>query len=136
LLAPFLAGVLGNLAGLFAYSPAHHGLGASGMVLGALGLLSAQSLSLFRRGLAPKFLAVRAVLSGCLLLLLLGANPGDNVDLVAHLVGFLAGLGFGCALAWAPPRLTDPGWCNHLAFGASALLVAIPWGFALRSTHV
>src|SRR5205085_5182165 len=39
LLAAYLSGVIGNLAGLFVYSGAHHSVGASGMIFGALGLL-------------------------------------------------------------------------------------------------
>src|SRR5205823_7032698 len=46
LLAAYLAGVGGNVAGLFFHAHLATGLGASGMVMGGLGLLTMQSLSL------------------------------------------------------------------------------------------
>ena len=136
LLVPYLAGVAGNLAGLFIYPPHHQSLGASGMILGALGLLAAHSFVLFRRGLAPRFLAVRGILSACLLLVLLGFSPQENVDLVAHVGGFLAGLGLGGLLAWARPAFTQAPAAHRLALTATALLVAVPWWFAVRAGHL
>lgn len=49
LLAAYLAGVGGNLATWLVYGDNHRGLGASGMVMGALGLLAAQSVGLLKR---------------------------------------------------------------------------------------
>src|ERR1035437_10950698 len=46
LLAAYLAGVGGNLAAWLVYGENHRGLGASGVVMGALGLLTIQSVSL------------------------------------------------------------------------------------------
>src|SRR5882724_11135674 len=45
LLAAFLAGAFGNVASWFVYPSNHQSLGASGMVMGCLGLLAAQSVS-------------------------------------------------------------------------------------------
>src|SRR5204863_5915804 len=44
LLAAYLAGAAGNVAGLFFHSDLRPGLGASGMVMGGFGLLTIQSL--------------------------------------------------------------------------------------------
>jgi rhomboid protease GluP len=132
LLASFLAGVAGNTAGLLLYSEMHRGLGASGMVMGALGLLAAQWLVAFRSGLSPRQLAVRGVLSGCLLLVLLGLSPEKNVDLLAHVAGFLTGLALGTALAWCPPRLVQSAWTNRAGVAAAVALVATAWWLALR----
>src|SRR5713101_87528 len=63
LLAAYLAGVGGNLARLCLYTGTHPSLGASGMIFGALGLLSGQMLGLLRSGVAPRQLALRSVLS-------------------------------------------------------------------------
>jgi membrane associated rhomboid family serine protease len=161
LLAPFLAGVIGNVAGLMLYGPGHHGLGASGMIFGALGLTTAHSLLLFRHGSAPGWLVIRAILSSILLLILIGLNPKENIDWIAHVAGFAAGFGFGallslCPRGWllsgvkfsqGPP--TDPlelettsdgygvrPWINRLALALSLLAVGVPWARALRSPAI
>jgi membrane associated rhomboid family serine protease len=136
LLASFLAGVGGNVAGLLIYPEAHRGLGASGMVMGALGLLAAQSFALLRHGLTPRQLAVRGVLSGCLLLVLLGFSPARNVDVLAHVAGFITGLGLGAALALCPPALPQSAWANRLALATCLGLAAVTWWLALRPAGV
>ena len=132
LLAAFLAGVGGNLAGLLFYPEAHRGLGASGMVMGALGLLAAQWLTLLRHGLSPRQLVVRGVLSGCLLLVLLGFSPDRNVDVLAHVAGFGTGLALGMVLAFCPRNVLHGEWVDRTALGASGALVGVSWWLALR----
>ena len=97
LLAAYLAGAAGNLGGLLVYQTPYHGLGASGMVMGALGLISALSL---RRRPANLRGLVRGVLAGLLLLVILGTNPAS--DVVAHVGGFVMGLFFGAVLVFLP----------------------------------
>jgi membrane associated rhomboid family serine protease len=133
LLLPYLAGVAGNLAGLLVYPATHRGLGASGMVMGALGLLAAQWLALLKHGLTAKDLAVRGVLSGGLLLTLLGFNPAQNVDVLAHVVGFAAGLALGATLAFGPPAWHQSPRFNRIALAAFIGLVAVTWWLALRA---
>jgi len=53
LLAAYLAGAGGNLAAWLVYGQTHRGLGASGVVMGALGLLAVQSVSLLRKNPHP-----------------------------------------------------------------------------------
>ena len=132
LMASFLAGIGGNLAGLIFYPETHRGLGASGMVMGALGLLAAQWLALVRHGLTPRQLAVRGVLSGCLLLVLLGFSPSARVDVLAHVAGFCTGLLIGAGLALRPPGLAASEWVDRFAAGACVVLAGGSWGFALR----
>jgi membrane associated rhomboid family serine protease len=132
LLLSYLAGALGNLAGLLFYGGWHHGLGASGMIMGALGLLAAQWFLLLKQGLAPREFAVRGVLSGCLLLVLLGFSPSPNVDYVAHVVGFIAGVALGTALAFAVPDTHRKVRLNRIALSVFLLLVVIPWCAAFR----
>jgi len=133
-LAAFLAGVGGNLAGLLFYPASHRGLGASGMVMGALGLLAAQWLSLLRHGLTPRQLAARGVLSGCLLLVLLGFSPAGNVDVLAHVAGFVTGLVLGGALTLCPPPLLHNARTDFSAATACIALVSTTWWLALRSS--
>jgi rhomboid protease GluP len=92
LLAAFLAGAMGNVAGLFVYSDPYRALGASGMVMGALGLVTVQSFSARPRWSEAR-VWIRALVAGLLLFVLLGLNPSS--DVVAHLGGFVGGLFFG-----------------------------------------
>ncbi|MEP6664313.1 MAG: rhomboid family intramembrane serine protease, partial [Verrucomicrobiota bacterium] len=49
LLASYLAGAGGNFAGYFLYSEMHRSLGASGMIMGALGLLGVEGMAAWRK---------------------------------------------------------------------------------------
>jgi len=96
LLGPWLAGALANLAALFLYGADYRSLGASGMVLAALGLLTASGMSEVLRH-RPGWKSLFATLSaGLMLFVLTGSNPTS--DLVVHLGGFGFGLGVGAAL--------------------------------------
>ena len=132
LLASFLAGVGGNLAGFLLYPGTHRGLGASGMVMGALGLLAAQWLVLLRHGLTARQLALRGVWSASLLLILLGFSPDSNVDVLAHVAGFVSGLILGAILALCPARFSQNATANAVAMGLCFALVGTVWWLALR----
>jgi membrane associated rhomboid family serine protease len=132
LLMSYLAGVGGFFAGLIFLPESHRSLGASGMVLGALGLLGAQWVALLRHGITPKQIAARGMLSGCLLLVLLGLSPRENTDVLAHVAGFLTGLFLGAVLAFCPRRLVEGPWPNRLALALTLALVLGPWWLALR----
>jgi len=129
-LAAYLAGVPGNYADVMIYPDAHYSLGASGMVTGALGLITVQSFAAWRkcRGAAP-FLP-RAMAAGLLILVLIGFSPGT--DMVAHAGGFAAGAVFGLALNWIPPaaqQRTAPNMASVIVLGA---LVFGTWLLASR----
>jgi len=133
LLTSFLAGVAGNVIGLWIYPDTHRGLGASGMIMGALGLLASQWLTLLRHGLTARELAVRGVLSGGLLLVLLGFSPAARVDVLAHVAGFGTGLALGAVLAFCPSRLLHHPGLDRSALLVGAGLTATCWFFALRA---
>ena len=129
MLGSYLAGVLAFAAELvFVPRPS---LGASGMVLGALGLLTAQWIALVRHGLTPGQFAVRGVLGGCLLLILLGLSPEEHVDVFAHVAGFGAGIVLGGALAWLPRSVLRSAWMDGAAVAVTLVLVFVPWWLAL-----
>src|SRR6185503_2516672 len=131
MLVSYLAGVLAFAAELwFVPRPS---LGASGMVLGALGLLTAQWLKLMRHGLTPWQFVVRGVLAGCLLLILLGLSPEEQVDVFAHVAGFCAGLAMGIVLAWLPQSVLRNTWLERVALVTTAALVFGPWWMALTA---
>src|SRR3954471_23690936 len=97
LLAAFLSGAGGNLLALFLYPEPHLGLGASGMVMGALGLLAAHTLALLRLRTPDRQLLVRSVFSSIFLLVLLGFDPSS--DILAHLGGFMYGIILGAIMS-------------------------------------
>jgi membrane associated rhomboid family serine protease len=117
LLAAYLAGAGGNLAGWLLYPPSHLGVGASGMVMGGLGLLATQSVTTFRHDRASRKRVIQAMLAGVMLFALLGLSP--DTDVVAHLGGFVSGLCLGGILLWLPPA-----WKNSRTDLAAALAFA------------
>ena len=130
LLAAYLAGAGGNLvAGLISLQ-AHRSLGASGMVMGSLGLLAAQSFSLWRQTPhAAKFI-LSGICGGVMLFVLLALTPGT--DVLAHLGGFASGLLLGALLNLVPAMAQKPK-ANLLSGLVFALLVIVPWWLAWRS---
>jgi membrane associated rhomboid family serine protease len=129
LLAAYLTGVAGNVAAWLLASEPHRSLGASGMVLGCLGLLAAQAFSLRARDAMGPRLILGGVLAGVMLFVLLGLDPGT--DVVAHLGGFLCGLPLGAGLALVPnlARRAASNLLCGLIFGA---LIILPWWLAFR----
>ena len=155
LLSAYVAGIAGNLPSLFLFRETHRSLGASGMVMGCLGLLAASSLSLLLNTRHPKTLkagdsdktqaqkptgfltplhpgtrtVVAGIAGGILLFVLLGVTPGT--DVVAHLGGFAAGVLLGGLLSFFP-RLAQRAKANLVAGLLFGLLVAFPWWFAFK----
>ncbi len=102
LLASYAAGAAGNIAGWAIYPDAYRSMGASGMVMGALGLMAVHSIAYWRRQQLHGSRAFKALASGVLLFLLLGLDP--NTDVLAHLGGFIAGVLIGGALIALPEK--------------------------------
>jgi len=89
----------------------HLAIGASTSVFAALGLLAAYT---WRRGFlrnTPWRMRIAPIIAGIGLLAFTGTGSGvegDNVDILAHLTGFIAGFGAGAALATVEiPREPD-----------------------------
>ena len=128
LLAALLAGAGGNVLAWLVYEN-HLSLGASGMVMGCLGLLAAQSIPRARERRPGMWkYALAGTAAGLMLFALLGTSPGS--DVVAHLGGFVVGFALGVPLALAP-RLTHRTAVNLLAGGLFCLLVVLCWWLAL-----
>jgi len=128
LLAAYLAGAGGNLATWMVF-PEHRSLGASGMVMGCVGLLAAQAIS-FRRGASQKLkYAFGGLIVGAMLFTLFGTSP--NSDVLAHLGGFISGILLG-ALLLIRPNATRNTKANVLAGLAFCALVILPWWLALN----
>lgn len=130
LLAAFLAGAGGNVAGWLVYSTGSRSLGASGVVMGALGLVAVQSFAHLKSHPKPFRFAVAGVIGGVMLFSLLGLNPGS--DVIAHLGGFVAGLVLGAVLSLLPELTRNPG-LNAIAGIIFATLVVWTWALAMKT---
>jgi len=129
LLAAYLAGVGGNIGAGLVYDASIRGLGASGVVMGALGMLSVQSFALLKRRNSNTFrLFAGGIAGGLLLFVFLGVSPGT--DIVAHLGGFISGLVLGSLLTLVP-RFTHRPLINFAAGILFVTLVILPWWWAL-----
>jgi rhomboid protease GluP len=131
MLGAFLAGVCGNIAGYWIYPEGHRSLGASGVVTGALGLLTTQSLSYIRSTPRPLRFIIGAVGGGVMLFVLLGTNKDS--DVVAHFGGFVSGAVFGALLSLLPKG--NHSFANACAGLVTAAFIIWPWWMALRPDH-
>jgi len=130
LLAAYLAGAAANVMSWLLHGEAHRALGASGVVMGALGLLAPQSVTMLRGNPRALRLAFGGLAGGVMLFVLLGLSP--DTDVAAHLGGFAAGVFIGFWLALIP-RLEQRRWVNWLAGILLAALLIWPWLMALRT---
>ena len=127
LLTGMLAGALGNLLGLFLRPGNYVGLGASGLVMGALGMLAAQATPLWRAGRWGARLAWTTFSAGVGLFIVLGTDPSS--DVIAHGGGFVGGLLGGAFGALIPDRIRP---VVSRASGLLAIaLVAVTWRYVL-----
>ena len=129
LMAAYVAGAGGNVLTWLIYSEGHRSLGASGMVMGCVGLLAAQSIPIARGNRHSLKYAIVGVIGGLMLFALLGLNP--EADVLAHLGGFVTGLTLGIVLALVP-RSAQNTPANIVAGLIFCLLVVVPWWLALK----
>ena len=130
LLAAYLAGAGGNVFSWLLHGEGHRALGASGVVMGALGLLVPQSITSLRRNPRALRLALAGLAGGVLLFVLLGLSPGT--DVAAHLGGFASGVLIGLGLSLVP-KLEQRRLANLVAGILLAWLVIWPWMMALQT---
>jgi membrane associated rhomboid family serine protease len=128
LLAAYLAGAGGNVAAWLLSPSLHLSLGASGMVLGCLGLLAVQSFALWRQTPHAAKYIVTGIFAGVMLFVLLGLTPGT--DVLAHAGGFVSGLLLGGVLSLIP-GIAQRTWTNLTSGLVFAWLVVVPWWLAL-----
>ena len=129
LLAAYLAGAGGNLARALLHLQIPS-LGASGMVMGGLGLLAIQSLALRHSNpIAGKYI-VGGILGGFMLFVLVGLDP--HSDVIAHLGGFVCGLIQGGGLTLVSQKTLLHPALNTLAGTALAALILLTWTLACR----
>jgi membrane associated rhomboid family serine protease len=126
LLASYLAGAGGNAIAWALSSQPTSSLGASGMVMGSLGLLALSWLS-HRPRIAPRYVAA-GICAGLMLFVLLGLSPGTYIQ--AHAGGFLSGLILGVFLLIFPIPPRQPA-ANLLSGILFCIFVLVPWWLAL-----
>jgi len=131
----WLAIVLGagaaNTVDMMLHPPEHSILGASTAVFTALGLASAFTWRRRATGSLTWMQRLAPLVAGVALLAFTGTG-GERTDVLAHLLGFIAGVGAGFGLAHAPlppPGRSGPQWlAGSLALG----VLAGAWVVALR----
>ena len=92
----FAGGVIANVTKCFLYANPPPSLGASGMVMAAVGLLTTSAM-IDREVHDSRQRALRGCAAGILLLVLLGFDPHPQTDVLAHVIGFFAGFWLGAA---------------------------------------
>ena len=125
LLAAYLAGAGGNVAGLLLYPATHLGVGASGMVMGGLGMLAAQSVFWLRGHSPNRKHVIRGIFAGVLLFALFGLSP--EADVIAHVGGFVTGLLLGGMLLSLPAGWLNPQTDRAAGLIFCALLILTSW---------
>jgi len=130
LLAAFLAGAGGNVASLLLNAKPFYGLGASGLVMGALGLLAAQSMVFGKLNRHSWKFLMGGIAAAIMLFVLFGLTPGT--DIAAHFGGFVAGLLIGALLTMLPVKFVLNSKSNLAAASLLVALVIVTWRLALN----
>ena len=125
-------GALGNALNVLIQPGRHLAIGASTSVFAALGLLAAYT---WRRGFlknTPWRMRIAPIVAGIGLLAFTGTGSGvegDNVDILAHLTGFISGFGIGAGLAAVEiPREPET---QRLWGAIAAVALVLAWMTAL-----
>lgn len=130
MLAVTIAGAIGNVAGLIFHTAPYHGLGASGMVLGGLGLLATHAAVHWRTSPAPWRTVAPSFIGAFLLFVLVGFSP--NSDVVAHAGGFAGGAVLGSLLSLGPARREKPAYSLPAWLGFAVINLGC-WILAIRT---
>ncbi|MBL9169671.1 MAG: rhomboid family intramembrane serine protease [Verrucomicrobiales bacterium] len=130
LLAMTVAGALANGVGLLMRPVAYHGLGASGAVMAALGLIAVRAFRFQEWRERPVLTTARGLIAGVLLLVLLGFSPQG--DILVHVAGFVIGAVFGLLLSPFAGNLQSQSRWDLPCKAAFTLLVSVTWWLALK----
>jgi rhomboid protease GluP len=131
-LAIVLGAAAANVVDMALHPPEHSILGASTAVFTALGLASAFTWRRRATGSLTWMQRLAPLVAGVALLAFTGTG-GERTDVLAHLLGFVAGVGIGSLLARTrlpPPGRTAPQW---IAGGLALAILAGAWMTALLS---
>jgi membrane associated rhomboid family serine protease len=133
LLAALLTGIAGNALSLLLNPRPFNGLGASGLIMGCLGLITTHSW--IPSDCKPSPTAQKWMLTGVgaavALFIMLGTSPGT--DIFAHTGGFVSGLMIGIAYAWLPLSYKQSKVLSFMAGFSAIGFTGIVWWLAWRS---
>ena len=128
-LVAILSGAFGNYFGLCLRTEDFKGLGASGSVMGRLGLLAMQTWPGWVRLGEWRRATLSSLGGGAALLMLIGTDPRS--DVLAHIGGFVAGCALGSLIAWAPSKALRRNQWDSGLLALAALATAACWIKAL-----
>lgn len=131
LLAAYFAGAAANAAECLLANESRHSLGASGMVMGSLGILATQSFFLWRITPYGRKYVLTGIAAALMLFVIFGLSP--ETDVTAHFGGFVVGLALGGLLSLARDAVHKP-LSNFFGTLAFIALVLVPWWQALRNS--
>jgi membrane associated rhomboid family serine protease len=125
-----LAGAVGNLLAALVYNPHHVAVGASTAIFGAIGILAGLQLLPAPAGAKTRRKRWPVLVASFVLVAILGAGPG--ADLLAHVLGLLAGgvLGLAAGAVLRRPLGAPVQW-SLVALAALALIGC--WRLALAA---
>ena len=129
LLSILLSGIAGNLFGLAFHTEPYLGLGASGAVMGALGMLGPHAAGLLRQDKQAWRILLGGLMSVVMLFVLFGLSPDS--DVIAHFGGFLTGIAIGTALGLIPETECKKNHWNLLGHTATLAILLYAWTLAL-----
>lgn len=107
LIGASLGGFCGNLLSLFLHQSQYLSLGTSGVVMAALGLLTIYWLPWIYGKSRPLRYAYSMIGGSALIFILAGLSPDPQVNVPAHLGGYLGGIFFGAILIFIPDRFLE-----------------------------
>jgi membrane associated rhomboid family serine protease len=128
--AILVGGVVGNGANAFLQDARHAAVGASTAVFAALGLLMALAIYQ-RRGLPGGTLRRWSPLIAGILLLAWTGIGGERTDILAHVMGLLAGLIIGAMVGIVPRKVLESRPVQLCMSGLAILIMVLSWSLAL-----
>jgi len=130
MLAACLAGIGGNAFAWLVVSTPHRSLGASGLVMGCIGLLATRVL--LSKGDNRWRLLLSSMAAALMLFILLGLSPGT--DIKAHAGGAGSGFILGLLLALVGPGPESTRW-NTICGALFCALTCVCWVLAMASAN-
>jgi len=117
------AGALANTVAASIRQTDYTGLGASGVVMAAIGMLAANLVGLWRHGWRATRWIAPGLMAAAVLFLHVGTSPQS--DILVHSLGFAFGIPVGMLAALWPER--HLGWLDRGGWVAASALILIPW---------
>jgi len=129
-LSILLSGIIGNLLSALIHSSSHTSIGASTAIFAALGIQSAITWRMWHMSFYSGIRRWSPIIGGVILLGMLG-GPGERIDVISHITGFISGIFFGAIFDASTIRNKCKDGCQ-VVFGLLALIIiALSWAAAI-----